>query len=642
MNSVPSNRLPVTLALTAFGVLVTAIANRASAMQFPYAMLIFWAGVLLIFLPGVAFISHRKTTRAQIIGMVAWMGMLFYLISLFRSPAYLSEFDELLHYRTAWDILQTGHLFTYNPSLAVSSYYPGLEIITTAIIQLTGLSIYHAGIAVIATARLLFCLAMVLLLENVCQVVFPTTARSAAKDRNAQTDRWKDLAEQRASAPLATRAAGMGASVYICSSTFVFFDSQFAYESLSIALAFWLLYLLTQRASVFTPRPWAWSLAAGAGALALIVTHHTTVYWVMLLLGLWVVVGWVFQRRNPVPIPGTSKYSPMGILLILLAGTLLWLLLVAQGTIQYLAPHITDGGLAMLNFLYGEGGNRAILNTSATGTFDAERITALLSVAFILLGLALGAVKWWKVRRIQTPLSITMALSALLYPLIPVLRLNSSTWEISNRMAGFVFLPLGFMIGIGLASPNLPHIFRNLRRFAVLPALALMICGGIIAGSNPQTRLPGPYRIEADNRSIDQKGLNAATWASQMLGPNQRMVGDRVQANLMGSYGTQRMVFRYSDGVNISSIFLSETLGDYEREVIQTAHIRYLVVDRRISAGLPLFGYYYEHWEDQVIQFTPPPSRASLQKFDQIAGVSRVYDNGDIVIYDLGAQMSGQ
>ena len=65
--------------------------------------------------------------------------------------------------------------------------------------------------------------------------------------------------------------------------------------------------------------------------------------------------------------------------------------------------------------------------------------------------------------------------------------------------------------------------------------------------------------------------------------------------------------------------------------------MRYVVVDRRLSAGLPSAGVYFERGEVLGNVHTAPIDPAALAKFDSLAGTSRLFDSGDIVIYDLGA-----
>ncbi len=64
--------------------------------------------------------------------------------------------------------------------------------------------------------------------------------------------------------------------------------------------------------------------------------------------------------------------------------------------------------------------------------------------------------------------------------------------------------------------------------------------------------------------------------------------------------------------------------------------MRYLVVDRRLSTALPLVGFYFEENEPDAYHLTSPISREALTKFNAISQINRVFDSGNIVIYDTG------
>src|SRR5258708_32827594 len=94
------------------------------------------------------------------------VGFCLYLIKITASPTYFSMYDEFLHWRTADNIMATGHLFTANSLLPVSAYYPGLEIVTNALSTLSGLNTFYSALLVIGVARLIMILALFLLNEQ--------------------------------------------------------------------------------------------------------------------------------------------------------------------------------------------------------------------------------------------------------------------------------------------------------------------------------------------------------------------------------------------------------------------------------------------------------------------------------------------
>ncbi len=143
--------------------------------------------------------------------------------------------------------------------------------------------------------------------------------------------------------------------------------------------------------------------------------------------------------------------------------------------------------------------------------------------------------------------------------------------------------------------------------------------------------MPGPYQVVNDARSVEPEGTQDAIWSLTYLGPNNRVATDRINQMLMSTYGDQRIVTRLGDNVDISPIFFSQQLDETDISLLQGGKIRYLAVDTRLSTGLPVVGLYFENDNPTSII-----SRAALTKFNTISRMNRLFDSGDIVIYDTG------
>lgn len=89
--------------------------------------------------------------------------------------------------------------------------------------------------------------------------------------------------------------------------------------------------------------------------------------------------------------------------------------------------------------------------------------------------------------------------------------------------------------------------------------------------------------------------------------------------------------------MHISRLITDPNFGRVQLQIIQNRGLRYVVVDRRLSTDLPLVGVYFEKSEELAYAHEEPLEPGSLEKFDDVAGVDRIYDNGDIRIYDVGA-----
>jgi hypothetical protein len=234
-------------------------------------------------------------------------------------------------------------------------------------------------------------------------------------------------------------------------------------------------------------------------------------------------------------------------------------------------------------------------------------------------------------------------------------------------------------------------------------AATVMVIGGFLIGWPIWGRFPGPFVISADSRSVDAEGIAAAEWSLDEIGPNNREVADRSQRLLQGTYGLQQAVTGYGNtyidnnqsaalsscpnlallneantncvSVDSKALIITPNLGSSEQAVAFDGNVRYVVFDRRIFAGLPASGIYVERGEvnrnggavDLTDPDQAPPARVAgppgsgpgptqqaqiqahqdrLDKWDGgpnvpgMAGVDRIYDSGDIQVYDVSVWAS--
>ncbi|MGI5915005.1 MAG: hypothetical protein ACOX9A_00965 [Anaerolineae bacterium] len=133
--------------------MIVSLGMTAARRGAGHAEVLFWGGLGVIFLPVAIRLASVSASRGERIILLVGLGLWLYLVKVLHSPVSLTFYDELLHWRTATDILRTGRLFWQNPLLPVSPYYPGLESATMAPAQFVGLSLYDAAILLLALAR---------------------------------------------------------------------------------------------------------------------------------------------------------------------------------------------------------------------------------------------------------------------------------------------------------------------------------------------------------------------------------------------------------------------------------------------------------------------------------------------------------
>lgn len=239
-------------------------------------------------------------------------------------------------------------------------------------------------------------------------------------------------------------------------------------------------------------------------------------------------------------------------------------------------------------------------------------------------------------------LAVMLGIFSLVYPLAQAFRFTDFGTEIADRAGAFVLLAIAYSLTVLIT-----HFWptRQLSRKAVAlitGTLAVVFLGGVLLDSGASWQsLPGPYLVGADQRSIEPDGIQAAIWAAAYLGAENRVGTDRTNQMLMDTYGDQDIVTHLADNIDITPIFFSGRFDSKDLSLLRQARVHYLVIDLRLSTSLPLLGYYYEVTEPGAFHHAGPMDRAALTKFNSVPQINRLFDNGDIVIYDTGVLLNG-
>jgi hypothetical protein len=557
-----------------------------------------------MFVPVAGRLVGLVASRRERIGLIVLLGLSVYLVKVLRSPVSFVYFDEFLHWRTADDIGRYGRLFSENPVLPVSPLYPGLEIVTNAVASLSGLSAFHAGIIVLGAARLVVMLSLYLLYEAVSR---------------------------------SERVAGIATLLYMANPHFLFFDAQFAYESLALPFALLTLWAVAGRPSRHHIVDKGLSPAVLLPLGAVVITHHLTSYILVAFLVL-LTATFLVQGRGSEAWAGPGAAALLGA-----AACLAWLVFIASPVVAYLAPTLTDSVRQLVRLIQGEPTGRQLFHDYAGDITPLwERVISFTSTLCILFGLPFGLLAVWRHHR-TSAVALALAGCALAYPATLVLRFTPAGADVSDRSFAFLFVAIAFVLAIGVSELALACTPGWSRAIPITIWATIVLIGGSLLGSGPHwARLPGPYLVSADMRSIEPQGIAAAEWAHAMLGPGNRVAADRINRLLMASYGDQHLVTALSDHVDVSPVYFSPRFGPAERALLRQGRVHYLVVDRRLSSGLPREGFYFDLGEPDARRHTKPINPVALAKFDRVQGLSRLYDGGAIVIYGLGAARDGR
>jgi hypothetical protein len=557
---------------------------------------LFWAGILLIVGTGTWHLVGDTASRDERIAIVVTLGLALYLIKVMSSPIGFTLPDEFSHWRTLDEIIHSDHVFAQNPLLPISAVYPGLEAATAAIQSSTGIDTFSLAILVIGGARAITMIALFLI----------ATAITGS-----------------------SRVAGVASVVYMSNTSFLPFDAQYAYESLALPLAMLAIWSVL-RWWRHQGRSVLHAVIAVSAIAATAMTHHLTSLVLLAFLTVWAVLSlgrWGNGRpRWPVVLAaGWAVLANVG-----------WFLTVGDFAIGYLDSVVLGGIEELLSVLTGSSAPKQLFAARAGFVLPVPEMVAAYA-AVILLNLALPLMLWHAVwRRRPSSITLVLALAALLYPGSLALRFTAAGSETSQRAAEFLFIALG-VLGADWLVGSRPARWRPRGQVLVVSLVLTVFAGGIVSGDPPQGRLPAPYHVAAEQLSIEPQGTDTAAWALEHLGPNNRLVADRTNAKLLGSIGGQYPVTAANEHLGTAYLMFNPTLTDVDLDLMRRAAIRYVVVDLRLSRDVPVYKYYFENAEPDAGRHTTPIPLASLQKFDGMDGVTRIYDSGDIIIYDVRA-----
>jgi hypothetical protein len=603
------------LCLTAAVALLLVVAGHGAGRRGdePMAMLLFWSGVVLLVVPLSLRIAWPHVARGERFFLLFLLVEALFYYKAVHSPTSFVGHDEFLHWIAADDLMTARQLFLSNPLLQVGPSYLALEILAVAVADLGGLSVFVAGTLLLAALKGTFVGALFLFYEKISG---------------------------------SARIAAIGCLVYMGCSTFVLFESMFSYESLGLVLCVLIFAVdATSKDLVGSQRLRALGLVVLLLA-ALSVTHHLSAAYAVIYLGAVAVLD-ILRKDGPARFD-TKLTAATALLAIALP--LLWMEMRGTHIVDYLGPVVEQGIKNLVGKFHGmlSTSHPMIADASAPSQPFGMRLITLLAILLTSLGLATGFFRslalaaprgertgWLAIRDIlgrrwHDSRLVFLTLLAFGFPLSVAFRLSIGGWEIGNRMGTLAFFGVGLVIAVSIVHYWQVNSSHGWRRSAPAMALAIIVLGGVTSSSlNP---IRGLYKVGADEQSIEPMGIETALWTRTWLGAGNRFTSDRINRLLLAGYGRQDARVAVAEGVDAGRVYRAEKLNSDEYWALAKGGIDFLLVDLRLSTSLPVLGFYFEPWEPKS---TAPLSATALLKFDAVNGITRIYDNGFIVIYDV-------
>jgi hypothetical protein len=581
---------------------------------------LFWLSFLLFLVPATVRLLQRNLATVERLALLVASGLLAYVPKLLRDPYGPLYADEMIHWRQSARVVETGQLFVDSPLLRVVRYYPGLHALTAGLQELTGLTTWTTAIVVLVIARVL-------------GVVGAYVA-------GAQLTRSR-------------RAGGTVALLYALNPSFMFFDMQFAYESLAIVLFIWTvaaLAIAVRREERGRSGVAWWAVTQGCTALAA-ATHHLTSYVTALVVVLVAVFSGCRRDRNRRVAVLTGLAAAWAV-----AWAVGWLLVVAPFTLSYLEPYPTKALDQLTSIVSGRQQSRALFEKSQLPAY--ERIAGLLVP--VILTAVVGSVmlgRWrqrrvepgrWRQRRIdpdgrhpdRDPLGAAMVAFGLVYFPSLLFMLSRSGNEGARRSWAFTFLGVAVIVAAPLLRfVDLATLAGRARRAARIGMVAVLLVtvqvGDVASAVNETYRYPGPYQFGSDTRSATAELYGLTAWFSRTYGPGRRLVGDRSTKILFGAHGDAEIASP-DDTFRTWTLYFDRELPDAGLMAqLRDGHWDYLVIDKRISRDLPRIGVYFLPDEPEAYQRTTPPPAEAIAKYDEQPFAIKVFESENYDVYRL-------
>ena len=482
--AVSDSRLPISIVtlMAAFGVFVASAADVTGRLGYstsPWSVKAYWLGQALILLPIAArLLSRHRISANSTVTLVIVLTVAEYLLKVCYSPIGFTFTDELLHWRSTVNLLQTGNLSTANFAFPIGPHYPGLEEVTSALVSATGLSVFTAGLIVAGVAHLLF----ICMLYVIC-----------------------------CSFTRSYRVAGIAVLIYSSTPSLESFNSMFVYETLGLAfLSFGVLAAWRAATARSRNEQACWFVLAVLAIAATVVTHHVTSYVLVATLFLVAVTSVLIRSRHTAATIGALAVISM-------IAVTCWIIFIAPDTLNYFRPTV-QGVIQGFNAL--ESGGSANARPTTAGPLHNQ----VLEGAAILLITALLPFGWWQIwkRYRHNPFISAMAVGSLGWFAALITRLGTADGqELAGRTAPFVDIPVSLVVALSLIWFVNAALLRRWGSVAISIAMAgtiTLLFDGLANGWPPYwERLPGPHLVAGFERSVGPEEIATARWTLSTL-----------------------------------------------------------------------------------------------------------------------------
>lgn len=557
---------------------------------------IFWIAYFLALVPIARLLVSSSLDDSSRGGLVAALAVWSLCPSLVRtgnSPLY---FDEFSHFRMLQDLVRSGHPVSSTGLLQIGANFPGLELVSSGIYHLTGLTLWMSAIGVIVVAHASLLCGVYVLLRDVSG---------------------------------SSRGGAVAALIYSLNPSWMFFDSQFSYESLAFPLAIWGL-VFALRAAHARPRSESKRvlvLETGVAIVitsALVIVHHVSA---VIYCGELIVIAVVasLQRRHSARRPEvpTSPSIAWGLAIFAIMLTTLRFIDIGRPLYTYLGRTLkVSQEFSQLLSLFGIGAKLPL--HSAFGGSSAPLFEVICSYAMIPVLLVLFVWAIWGLcghRHELSPLAYVGALLGVLFFVSLPLGSAAAYSEYVHRSWGYSYLGIAIVLGLATTYDSSGRLRLAVRQRRLWPPsaawrqrlrpvpvtfLAILAIGGVAVGTSTQYRFGGPVAPQTDPLYVGSQTQMVASWFSSHTSSRDVVWGNRFVVRPIAIDSTVRIA--YPSGPELL-LLLSPVVPQQALRAFVSDHVTYIVFDRRTG----LFGVQKPwFWYVELDSNLPNDSRSTI------------------------------
>lgn len=586
---------------------------------------IFWASVITIGLAIFLIIIDKDISEKYKIVCLFVFGAIIYILNVLPSTIHFHFNDELVTFETTKQLYENYRLNNITTHFDLPKYYPGLSLLAVNLKHVTNLDFFAVTRILIGLVHSFVPVFLYMFLKKVS---------------------------------FSGRIASIGTFIYATNPLYVYFHSQYSYESLGIFFGIFFLYVVAKKS--FGENSVAYPIIIMVILAALTITHHLSSLMIFLFI---ILLAFAVRYSEKGENYQRSFYRSFHDNITALTFTFIftWMTYMAVMAAGYLYNHFTEYYKKIFELsLFGGskiGITSASLDTAGLPKYEwviDSRIYAPLLVFLSIMGIIIRKYENGNKNKNGKLVGPNPYLNTMIIygPILYILSLGfilTSGQELALRSWGFLYIGLSLMCAMTidkLLDWNRSDDWRlanflmlnarytiQVAKFSAVIMIMLILIGGISTGDKPIHRVPdllSPKVLGSGSMTTDV--FRSADWFEYNFGRHNNMLGDATTSSVFTYYATQN-----ADIQNSWQIFFPPIMNNNISNFIKYYKIGYTIVDNRITKSIVEGGFYgyveqSEYYDKGYGSKTPLPNM-NIEKFEYSKNMVNIYNNGNINIY---------